>query len=144
MSVEIDPYGIGQHDPGAKLDSGKPDASLLGYFGKALLEVSRVGTFGAQKYTRGGWQEVPDGINRYTAAMMRHFLQENENAYDDELGVLHAAQVAWNALARLELILREQKKGELKFEEVLPPGSILLYAPNEHSVGYDGGPIFNN
>jgi hypothetical protein len=102
---EKDPTGRDQHELGAKVDAGKPDASLLGMFGKALLEVARVGTYGAEKYTRGGWQHVPDGINRYTAAMLRHFLQENDHEYDSDLPVLHAAQVAWNALARLELML---------------------------------------
>ena len=109
---EVDPNGIGQHELGAKLDNGKPDASLLGYFGKALLAVSEVGTLGAKKYTRGGWQFVSDGINRYTAAMLRHFLEENSGRYDSDLPVLHAAQVAWNALARLELIIREAEQGE--------------------------------
>jgi hypothetical protein len=37
-------------------------------------------------------------------------LQENYEEYDSDLPVLHAAQVAWNALARLELILREKEK----------------------------------
>jgi hypothetical protein len=106
---EKDPNGIEQHDIGAKLDSGKPDCSLLGYFGLALLAVAEVGTHGAKKYTRGGWQYVDDGINRYTAAMERHFLKENYEKMDDDLPVMHAAQVAWNALARLELILREEK-----------------------------------
>jgi hypothetical protein len=103
---ESDPDGIDQHAPGAKTDKGKPDCSLLLYFGKALTAVSEVGTFGAEKYTRGGWQTVADGINRYTAAMLRHVLQENYEEYDRDLPVMHAAQVAWNALARLELMLR--------------------------------------
>lgn len=107
---ELDPTGRKQHDDGAKLDSGKPDASLLGMFGNALLAVSEVGTHGANKYSRGGWQSVPDGINRYTAAMLRHYLKENEEEMDRDLPVLHSAQVAWNALARLELILREKNK----------------------------------
>lgn len=111
-SIEIDPYGVNQHDLGAKVDAGKPDCSLLGYFGNALLAVSEVGTHGAAKYTRGGWQYVKNGVSRYTAAMLRHYLKENESEYDDDLPVLHAAQVAWNALARLELIIRE-KKGEV-------------------------------
>jgi hypothetical protein len=106
---EIDPNGIGQHDIGAKLDKGKPDASLLGMFGKALLAVAEVGTYGAEKYTRGGWEGVSDGINRYTAAMLRHYFAERYDIYDSDLPVLHAAQVAWNALARLELMLRENK-----------------------------------
>lgn len=108
-TTECDPNGIDAHAPGAKLDAGKPDASLLGFFGLALLAVSEVGTYGAKKYTRGGWQEVSDGVNRYTAAMLRHYLSENQSRYDSDLPVLHAAQVAWNALARLELMLREEQ-----------------------------------
>lgn len=107
---EVDPNGIAQHVPGAKLDAGKPDASLLLMFGRALTEVARVGTFGATKYSRGGWQHVPNGIERYTAALMRHLLAENRGVFDDESGLLHAAQVAWNALARLELMLREEEQ----------------------------------
>ena len=109
---EVDPNGVGQHEPGAKLDSGKPDCSLLGFFGKALVEVSKVGTIGAQKYTRGGWQSVDDGFNRYTAAMLRHYFAEDYEEVDTDTGMLHCAQVAWNALARLELLLRGEKVDE--------------------------------
>lgn len=48
---------------------------------------------------------VDDGIARYTDAMDRHNLEGIES--HDDSGLLHAAQVAWNALARLELMLRE-------------------------------------
>lgn len=110
LKAEADPYGIGQHIPGAKLDAGKPDTSLLLMFGRALLDVARVGTFGSRKYTRGGWQHVDSGVERYTAAMLRHMLQEGQGVFDAESGLRHAAQVAWNALARLELLLREEEK----------------------------------
>jgi hypothetical protein len=109
---EKDPDGIGQHKAGAKLDAGKPDTSLLLLFGKALLAVAEVGTFGARKYTRGGWQKVGDGITRYTAALLRHLFKEQDEDYDSDSELLHAAQVAWNALARLELILRERENGD--------------------------------
>lgn len=105
--MEQDPNGIDQHECGAKLDSGKPDLSLLLYFGNALAEVGKVGTVGAIKYTRGGWQDVEDGQNRYTAAMLRHLLKEPFEDIDYDTGMLHMAQTAWNALARLELYLRE-------------------------------------
>lgn len=108
--VECDPHGLGTHTPGAKLDAGKPDASLLLDFGLALTAVARVGTFGANKYTRGGWQQVPDGINRYTAALLRHLFAGRYDPVDVDSGLEHDAQVAWNALARLELKLREQRK----------------------------------
>ena len=113
--TQRDPTGKGQHEHGAKVDAGKPDLSLLGDMGRALHAVAEVGTAGANKYTRGGWLGVPDGINRYTAAMLRHYFQEAYERGDGELidygfDVSHAAQVAWNALARLELTLREEEK----------------------------------
>lgn len=107
---ERDPLQKSPHEPGAKLDDGKPDASLLLSFGRALSAVAKIGTFGAKKYSRDGWEEVPDGINRYTAAMMRHLLKENEETCDTDSDLSHAAHAAWNALARLELILREYER----------------------------------
>jgi len=104
---EKDPNGLNQHQSGAKLDEGKVLAAILGDFSFALFEVAKVGTFGAKKYTRGGWQYVPDGIERYTDALWRHLLVERHTTVDNDSGMLHAAQLAWNALARLELILRE-------------------------------------
>jgi len=115
--AERDPNGIGQHELGAKLDADKPDASLLGEFGLALLEVARVGTVGAKKYSRGSWQHVDDGTTRYTAAMLRHFFTENAEQFDSDTGMLHAAQVAWNALARLELMIRETKSSSNTFSK---------------------------
>jgi hypothetical protein len=105
----LDPTGLDAHEPGAKLDAGKPDASLLLMFGEALKAVADVGTFGAKKYSRGGWQKVEDGENRYTAALLRHLMSENLDPNDPETGKLHAAHAAWNALARLELMLRKAK-----------------------------------
>jgi len=104
---ESDPNGVGQHEPGSKLDAGKIEAGLLIDFGRALLAVAEIGTFGANKYTRQGWEKVPDGQRRYTDAMMRHLLKEKIEANDPDSGLLHASHAAWNALARLELLLRE-------------------------------------
>lgn len=102
-----DPYGIPQHAPGSKLDNGKVMADLLQDFNRALLAVLEVATFGAKKkYSRGGWKSVPDGYNRYTAAMMRHFLLEPDEENDSDSKLSHQAHLAWNALARLELMLR--------------------------------------
>ncbi len=99
-----------QHQPGAKLDHGKPRLGLvLGGFSRALQAVGAVGTFGAAKYTDDGWISVPNGQRRYTDAMLRHLLQEASGEQSDpESGLPHAAHVAWNALARLDLALREK------------------------------------
>lgn len=108
---EHDPSGIPSHYPGAKLDAGKPKAAqILGMFAHALWEVARVGTFGAAKYSMGGWQHVEDGENRYADAGMRHFLKKwMGEEYDSDSELLHLSQEAWNSLAKLELHLREKK-----------------------------------
>jgi hypothetical protein len=107
---ELTPDGKDQHEVGAKLDDGKLRPHLvLGDFGAALQAVTCVGTFGAAKYVDSGWLEVPNGLERYSDAMQRHYLQEvivNESYYDNDSGLPHAFQTAWNALARLELMLR--------------------------------------
>lgn len=105
---ERDPHGIDQHTPGAKLDSGKVRMDLLFEdFPRALLAVAKVASAGAAKYTEHGWLQVPDGRRRYTAALGRHLLEEHcGEELDSGTGMHHAAHTAWNALARLELILR--------------------------------------
>ena len=106
--MQHDPNGIDQHAPGAKLDAGKePMRLILHAMPRALLEVGKVGAYGAAKYSENGWLKVPDAVPRYTDAMFRHALREGIERLDGESGLLHAAQVAWNALARLELMLQQ-------------------------------------
>jgi hypothetical protein len=107
MVNEIDPNGLAASDKGAKLDAGKEKVGLvLLAFSKPLLEIAKVGTFGANKYSDDGWISVANAEQRYTDAMLRHLLAERESEIDEETGLLHAAQVAWNALARLYFILK--------------------------------------
>lgn len=106
VKSEVDPHGKNAHEMGAKLDAGKPDMSLLLDFGNALRAVAQVGTMGVKKYARGSWLHVPEGVVRYTAADLRHLMAEVSEANDPDSGLLHAAHHAWNALARLELMLR--------------------------------------
>lgn len=108
VRLEADPHGLAPHQPGAKLDAGKVRLGLvLGDFALALMDVGRVGTYGAEKYTPHGWLQVADGQARYTDALYRHLTSEAAGEpCDPETGLLHAAHVAWNALARLELMLR--------------------------------------
>jgi hypothetical protein len=99
------------HEPGAKETTGKPRAALvLGDFSRALLEVSKVGTYGANKYSDHGWTTTPNGIALYDDAMLRHWLYEHAGQpTDPETNITHAAHTAWNALARLEFLLREKQ-----------------------------------
>ena len=105
----FDPTGVDQHAPGAKLDAGKmrPELVLSG-FANALASVVRVGTDGANKYTDNGWQEVPNGFSRYREAKARHDSQfQRGQTHDEASRSLHLAHVAWNALASLELYLKQ-------------------------------------
>ena len=122
---ETDPNGKSLNEPGAKGDAGKlRPALVLGDFARALIEVSEVGTYGAKKYTSHGWLTVPGGIERYDEAMMRHWLKEKAGEdTDPDTGLLHQAHLAWNALARLDLMLRE--KGAKEFAAKSPSLSEL-------------------
>lgn len=111
MSDEIDPTGRNPHEPGAKLDAGKSATfrGALGYFPRAIREVATVSAFGASKYAWKGWETVPEGFERYSDAMVRHLTYEGQGELTDlDSGLLHAAHTAWNALARLEILLKEQ------------------------------------
>jgi len=111
--TEADPNGMPAHTPGAKMDYGKAPVTqgVLHYFPRALKAVAMVSFAGAQKYAWKGWEAVPDGINRYQNALGRHLLAEEiEGPVDADTKCLHKAQIAWNALAALELYLREQEK----------------------------------
>ena len=90
---------------GIKFDADKPRLSEMFLDFTIPLElVTRVWEFGAQKYGKSNWKYVTNARNRYTNALLRHLAKETENEYDDETNLLHAAHVAWNALARLYFI----------------------------------------
>lgn len=105
---ESDPTGRTAKDPGAKLDSGKIMGGLLADFSLALTAVAEVGTYGANKYTRCGWESVPNGIQRYGDAKWRHLLKGATQPIDPESGLSHLAHECWNNLAVLELVLRKE------------------------------------
>lgn len=110
IDKEYDPTGKAPGEPGAKLDAGKPPVyrGCIAYFPRALEAVADISAIGAEKYTWEGWRTVPDGLNRYSDALGRHATREKyEGLYDPDTKKLHAAHLAWNALARLELILEE-------------------------------------
>lgn len=101
---------------GIKYDQGKPRlGEMLIDFSDSLTLVAQVWAFGADKYAKSNWKHVGNGIDRYTNAMLRHLIKEGPDctATDDESELMHAAHVAWNALARLHLIMEKQgEKGE--------------------------------
>ena len=103
-------------EAGYKADSHKNKLGLVFMgFPRALNQIGLVATFGAHKYTPNGWVKVDNGIERYTDALFRHFLAEAQGEKrDPESNLLHAAHAAWNALARLELMLRQEEDEWMK------------------------------
>lgn len=85
---------------GTKHDAGKARVSLI--VSKALLEVAKVGTMGAEKY---GDYNYRKGMkwSRLADAALRHFFSYlSGERIDPESGLSHLAHVAWNILAMLE------------------------------------------
>ena len=85
---------------GVKFDAGKPDAALLPPL--ALVEVSKVLSFGRGKYGAFNWTK---GIayTRLVSATMRHLLAwMSGERRDPESGLSHLSHAACNILMLLE------------------------------------------
>ena len=124
VSIEIEPTGRSQHDPGAKVDGGKIDYTLIPpelldglaracedeevREGMALLPLAalswkaRLYARGAKKYSPNGWKEVPNGRFRYIKAAYRHLMRHLKGEYlDKETKAPHLVCLSWNADAVL-------------------------------------------
>lgn len=104
-----------------KLDEGKLPVmrGVFQRFPLAMYEIARVSQAGTTKYSVPiddmNYRNVPDGVGRYTDALGRHLLDEAiHGPVNTEKGgalpvagvdLMHAAQAAWDALARLEIML---------------------------------------
>ena len=134
MDIERDPNGIHQHEPGSKLDQGKPLPWLcIAGFARALAAVADVTTKGARKYTPNGWAYVLGGEERYMEAFSRHMLALGKGErFDLDTGCLHKAQMAWNILASLELELRTLEK---QAEQVIQKRDWADEQQRQHELG---------
>lgn len=80
---------------------------------RAIEALARVMTWAlAEKgYKESDWLNVPDGIREYHGGMHRHDNKEMRGQeFDDESNLEHAIHTAWNAMARVELILRKKEQ----------------------------------
>ena len=100
--------------PGAhKKDDGKLPVvkGFLWKFPRAIFGVTMVSVFGATKHEipigNTDVYDMEDCTGRLTEADGRHLIQEGEGLYDTESHYLHAAHHAWEAMARLESMMRE-------------------------------------
>lgn len=117
-------------DPKMNVASSKPtaDATLVGRkIGKvrmdlvmqdmprAIESLARVMTWALEEkgYKESDWLHVPNGEQVYSAGLHRHDNKEKRGQeFDDESGLEHAIHTAWNAMARVELILRRKEQAK--------------------------------
>ena len=96
---------------GIKYDSAKPKMNLLPP--KAVMEVAKVLTFGAEKYDAENWRKLEDLQNRYTAGALRHiFAHMDGEKLDPETNLSHLAHALCCLLFKLEIELEERLKEE--------------------------------
>jgi hypothetical protein len=92
--------GEARLEEGLKYDQGKIRYDLLPF--RALHEVARVFTVGAEKYDARNWEKGMD-YSKIFAALHRHLSTwwGGSAINHEDGGLLHLAQVAWCALALL-------------------------------------------
>lgn len=118
---------------GLKYDEGKNHMGLMcENFSRALWEVAKVSTFGANKYGVNSWQNLSNPKERYMDALCRHLFKHLQGEkVDDESGLLHLQHMCWNALALLEFELKDDnmtcalKQSLDKVQEDMKVGGIL-------------------
>lgn len=85
-------------------NAGKPELSFLLDLGRSLEALTKVFEQGAIKYARGNWKKGGKPDQEYLDSALRHLFKIGKGeTYDVDTGCLHAAHVAWNVLALLEL-----------------------------------------
>ena len=96
---------------GIKYDSEKPKMNLLPP--KAIVEISKVLTFGAAKYDAENWRKLDDLQNRYTAGALPHiFAHMDGEELDPETNLSHLAHAMCCLLFKLEIELENGKSKE--------------------------------
>lgn len=100
---------------GKKFDGGKSPVyqGFVQYFPRAIRAVADISAFGAKKYNvpfeDQNWARV--AVGQFEDAMARHTLDHAKGEVDAQDSKLkHLAHRAWNAMATLELALREEEK----------------------------------
>lgn len=69
-----------------------------------IEDIAKVLTAGAKKYGENKWQKLPNGIERYRGALLRHLVAYYKGEdIDEDTGCYHLAQVATNAIFMLYL-----------------------------------------
>jgi hypothetical protein len=94
----------------------------INYFPRALMEVARVSVYGAKKHNAElndkGFLRPEYTLDMYEDAITRHqvALAIEGEINEEDGGLYHRAQRAWNALASLEKFLIEEERKHAEFD----------------------------
>ncbi len=121
----------------ARYNKPQPYRGVIARFPRAILEIAKVSRYGATKHEKPmgdtSYLDVPDAEVNYVEAEVRHLLHEaiHGPVNDDDDGLLHKAQKAWEALADLEVFLYEEERltGRMEVEEALVVGGRRFVQP---------------
>lgn len=70
-----------------------------------LIDVCKIGNFGAEKYGVDQWRDLENAYERYLDAALRHLFNYTlGEEMDKEMDLPHLAAATWNLLAVLEVI----------------------------------------
>lgn len=109
-------------DETGTLDKPDPLRDVYQEFPLAMTEIARVTAYGATKHAPRGWRtfEPEYGMNYHRSKIGRHLLalETNGPINRSDGDLLHAAQVAWNALAYLDHYLRSEGRKDRSFKTV--------------------------
>lgn len=95
-----------EEEEGIKYDTEKPKMNLLPP--KAVIEVAKVLTFGAEKYDAENWRKLDNLQSRYTAGALRHiFAHMDGEQLDPETELSHLAHALCCLLFKLEIELED-------------------------------------
>ena len=95
-----------KEEEGIKYDTEKPKMNLLPP--KAVIEVAKVLTFGAEKYDAENWRKLDNLQSRYTAGALRHiFAHMDGEQLDPETELSHLAHALCCLLFKLEIELED-------------------------------------
>lgn len=88
------------------------EKSMMQLFPLSVAEsISQVLTFGAKKYAAHGWKNLPDAVQRYQGALLRHLtaLQEGEEV-DSDSGLPHVYHIGCNITFLIHFYNKDPKK----------------------------------
>ena len=79
----------------------------------SLESISDVLTFGAKKYAPDNWKIVPDAVDRYEAALLRHFTAYKKGEMNDpETGLPHLSHAGCCLMFLIHFQLENQRTSQ--------------------------------